>query len=120
MGMQEKNIYAAPILVTKLMDFFSNKSYGEDVEKILYRVFCLKEGYNGKTLYYGKKRKIIDCAIVEDYSVAVKMNNKEYGEYVSNLIIQKTSEFSTFNLVRFDNEAYRKDLISFFYNNPFT
>jgi hypothetical protein len=118
-GMQEKNIYTAPILVTKLMDFFYNKSYGEDVEKILYRVFCLKEGYNGKTLYYGKKRMIIDCAVIEDYNSALKMSYKEYGEYTSDLIVQRTSEFSKLNLPGFNNESYIKDLISFFNDNPF-
>ncbi len=101
------------------MDFFYNKSYGEDVEKILYRVFCLKEGYNGKTLYYGKKRMIIDCAVIEDYNSALKMSYKEYGEYTSDLIVQRTSEFSKLNLPGFNNESYIKDLISFFNDNPF-
>lgn len=110
----EKKILWAPVFLTQMGKYFSERSYGEKVKEILYREFCLKEGYNDKLLYYGSRRKIVDCAIVLDYQLVLKMSNEEYGKYLASLYIERSNQFTELKVKDFDVEKYVEDLKEFF------
>jgi len=111
---KEMVITWAPIYSTALGKYYSERSYGEKVNEVLYREFCLKEGYNDKLLYYGPGRKIIDCAIVLDYDAVLKMGNDEYGKYLAKLYIDRSNQFEELKIKNFDVEKYVEDLTAFF------
>lgn len=110
----EKKIFWAPIFLTAMGKYFSERSYGEKVKEVLYREFCLKEGYNDKLLYYGPRRKIVDCAIVLDYEAVLKMSNDEYGKYLAKLYIERSNQFTELKVKDFDVGKYVDDLEEFF------
>lgn len=114
---KEKIIFWAPIFLTALGKYFSERSYGERVKEILYREFCLKEGYNDKLLYYGPRRKIVDCAIVLEYEKVLKMSNDEYGKYLAGLYMERSRQFAELKIKDFDAEKYTQDLEEFFKGN---
>ena len=95
-------------------EYFSERSYGERVKEIFYREFCLKEGYKDKLLYYGSRRKIVDCAIVLDYEAVLKMGIEEYGKYLAKLYIERSNQFTELKVKDFDVGKYVEDLESFF------
>jgi hypothetical protein len=113
----EKKVFWAPIFLTAMGKYFSDRSYGERVKEILYREFCLKEGYEGKLLYYGPRRKIVDCAIVLDYEAVLKMNKDKYGKYLAKLYLERSKEFSSLKIKDFKHEDYVNDLKSFLKEN---
>ena len=110
-------IFWAPVFSIAIGKHFLERSYGEQVKEILYREFCLKEGYNDKLLYYGLRRKIIDCAIVLDYEEVLKMDNDEYGRYLAGLYLERSSQFIDLKIKDFDAEKYKQDLEHFFRSN---
>jgi hypothetical protein len=114
---QEKIITYAPIFLTQMGKYFSERSYGHQVKEVLYREFCLKDGYEGKVLYYGLKKKIVDCAIVQDYQSVLAMSNKEYGKYLAKLYIDRSNQFTELKIKDFDIGKYVGDLKDFFKQN---
>lgn len=114
---KEKVISWAPVFSTAIGNFFSERSYGEKVKEVLYREFCLKEGYNDKLLYYGPRRKIVDCAIVLDYEKVLQMSNDDYGKYLAGLYMERSRQFAELNIKDFAAEKYTQDLEEFFKGN---
>ncbi|MBK7292190.1 MAG: hypothetical protein IPI78_19315 [Chitinophagaceae bacterium] len=112
--LMEKVIFWAPFFLTAMGKYFSERSYGERVKEIFYREFCLKEGYKDKLLYYGSRRKIVDCAIVLDYEAVLKMGIEEYGKYLAKLYIERSNQFTELKVKDFDVGKYVEDLESFF------
>lgn len=111
---KEKVIIWAPVYSTAMGKYFSELSYGEKVKEILYSEFCLKESYNDKLLYYGPKKKIVDCAIVLDYEEVLKMSIDEYGKYLAKLYIERSTQFKELKVKDFDVGKYVEDLEDFF------
>ena len=107
----------APVFSIGIGKYFSNRSYGEKVQEILYREICLRDGYNDKFLYYGPRKKIVDCAIVLDYETVLKMGNDEYGKYLATLYVERSSQFLELKVKDFDVEKYVQDLKRFFRTN---
>lgn len=114
---KEKVIMWAPVYSTAIGKYFAERSYGEKVNEILYREFCLKDGYNDKLMFYGPKKKIIDCAIVLNYSSVLEMNNEEYGKYLATLYLERTRLFRDLKIKHFDVDKYLEDLETFFKHN---
>ncbi|MEO5583679.1 MAG: hypothetical protein ABIR66_13395 [Saprospiraceae bacterium] len=112
-----KKVFYGKIFVTELMSYFKNRNYGVNVQEILYREFCLPEGYEGKLVHYEPRGKSIDCAIVEDYIRVLKMNNTEYGKYLAELYLDRTNQFSELKIEGFDIGKYVEDLKEFFKEN---
>lgn len=111
---REKKVFYANVFVTNLTSFFDDKSYGKNVKEIYFREFCLKEGYHDNLLYYGSRKKIIDCAIVEDFSLVLNMANEEYGKYLAELYLDRSRQFQTLNIKDFDSTQFVSDLMEFF------
>jgi hypothetical protein len=111
---QEKIIFWAPVFLTAMGKYFSDLSYGDKVKEVLYREFCLKEGYDDKLLYYGPRRKIVDCAIVLDYKQVLKMSNDEYGKYLAKLYLERSKQFTELKVKDFNVGKYVEDLEEFF------
>lgn len=111
---QAKGVYWAPVFVDDLSKYFLERTYGSRVSEVLYRQFCLKEGYIDKLLYYGSRKKIIDCAIVLDYELVLAMDDSEYGRYLAKLYVKRSGEFGNLNIKDFDSELYLQDLMDFF------
>ncbi|MEQ1676220.1 MAG: hypothetical protein ABL876_05955 [Chitinophagaceae bacterium] len=111
---KEKVIIWAPVYSTALGKYFSERSYGEKVNEVLYREFCLKSGYNDKLLYYGPRKKIVDCAIVLNYQSVLEMSNEEYGKYLAKLYIERSNQFTELKIKDFDVGKYVEDLTEFF------
>lgn len=114
---KEKVISWAPVFSIGIGKYFAERNYGEKVQEILYREFCLKEGYNDKLLYYGARRKIVDCAIVLDYQKVLKMSNDEYGKYLAKLYIERSKQFTELKIKDFNVGKYTQDLEDFFKGN---
>lgn len=114
---KEKIIFWAPVFLTAMGEYFLELNYGENVKEILYREFCLKEGYNERLLYYGPKRKIVDCAIVLEYKMVLRMDNDEYGKYLAKLYIDRSKQFTELNIKDFNVRKYVEDLREFFKTN---
>jgi hypothetical protein len=111
---KQKVIAVAPIFVTAISEYFKNKSYGDGEIEILYREFCLRDGYDGRLIYYSKKRKLIDCAIVANFESCLKMSVEEYGKYCAQLYLERSKQFEDLKILQFDNALYVKDLTVFF------
>jgi hypothetical protein len=111
---QEKIILFAPIFITQLGKYFESLNYGPGVNEILYREYILKDGYAGKLLYYGPKKKIIDCAIVGNFETAVSIPKEEFGKYIAALYLERSKEFKTLNVKNFDCDSFLADLTAFF------
>ncbi|MGN6291973.1 MAG: hypothetical protein ACTHMV_04445 [Chitinophagaceae bacterium] len=116
-SIREKKVFYGTLFAKELPSFFEDKSYGKSVVEIFYREFCLREGYNDTVLYYGPRKKIIDCAIVEEYSSVLEMNNEEYGRYLAKLYLERSQQFSELKIKDFDAKRYIEDLIEFFQIN---
>jgi len=116
-SIREKKVFYGTLFVKELPSFFEGKYYGKSVVQIFYREFCLKEEYNDTVLYYGPRKKIIDCAIVEEYSSVLKMNNEEYGKYLAKLYVEGSQQFSELKIKDFDIKRYLEDLVGFFQIN---
>jgi hypothetical protein len=113
-NIKQKRIAYGGIFVTKFINYFENRSYGDNVQEILFREFCLKDGYHDKLLHYGKKRKIIDCAVVADYPTALKLDVQEYGKYIASLYLDRSKSFGDLKIKDFDSDNFSKDLEFFF------
>jgi len=109
-----KKVFYGKIFVGNLMSYFEERSYGDGVREIFYREFSLKERYEGQLLHYGPRRKIIDCAIVEDYAKVLTMSTEEYGKYMAELYVDRSLQFSELKIKGFDVVRYVGDLEEFF------
>ena len=114
---REKKVFYGVIFVTHMTDFFKDRDYGKGVNEIFYREYCLRDGYNDKVLHYGPRRKIIDCAIVEDYLSVLSMNTEDYGKYLARLYIERSQQFSELLIKNFNLSQYLNDLATFFRNH---
>ena len=113
-SIREKKVFYGSIFRNDLTFFFSERDYGKSVNEIFYREFCLNREYDDAVLHYGPRRKIIDCAIVEEYSSVLVMNNEEYGKYLAKLYIERSQQFSELRVKDFDLQRYLEDLTVFF------
>lgn len=113
----DKNIYVAPIFLTKIGTYFLNRTYGEGVSEIYHREFCLKRGYDGKLYHYAKKKKMIDTAIVIDYENAIQISNEEFSRHLAQLYLERSKGFSELKIMDFDLNKYQNDLRTFFIEN---
>jgi len=111
---KEKIIYTGDIFITKLLAYFKDKDYGIGVKEIFYREFFLQDGYNGKVLHYGRIRKIIDCAVFDDFEKLLQMSDDDFAKNLARLYMERTREFKTLPIKNFDFEAYTLDLEEFF------
>jgi len=116
-NIKQKMIAYGSIFVTKFKQFFENRSYGDNVQEILFREFCLKDGYHDKELHYGKKRKIIDSAVVVDYPTALKLDVREYGKYIASLYLDRSKTFGDLKIQGFDSDTFVNDFELFFKEN---
>lgn len=111
---RQKKVFYGKIFVGELMSYFEERSYGENIQEIFYREFCMKKAYEGKLIHYGPRRKIIDCAIVEDYEKVLLMSTEEYGKYVAQLYVERSLQFSELKIKEFNVGRYVDDLEGFF------
>ena len=115
--LQEKRIYAAEIMVTKLMAYFADKTFGNSVKEIFYYTYCLEKKLihvSEHQMFYLPKAKRIEVTLELDLQTALKANNKEFLRYLANCCLDRSSEIGVLNIKDFDLDAYLKALEHFF------
>jgi len=118
--LRAKIIYAGEIFVTKLLDHFSNKSFGHSVNEIFYYEYSIGDKIvhaSENKIFYIPTSKKIEITIELDLQTALNANDRGYLRYLANCYLDRTQELIPMQIKNFNAEAYLKELEFFFIAN---